>query len=71
MFYVAHPLNLCCFLCAAVKQIYRGGAEQSVSNVTAEGKKSAQTDRETPFWRIKSVKWLWESRERRWASEPA
>ena len=35
-------------------------AEESGSNVTAE-KKTAQTDRETPFWRIKSVKWLWES----------
>lgn len=41
-------------------------AKQSVSNVTAGGKKPAPTDRETPFWRIKSVKWLWESRERSW-----
>ena len=38
-------------------------AEESASNVTAEGKTSAQTDRETPFWRIKSAKWLWESRD--------
>lgn len=49
-------------------------AEESVSNVTAEKKKkqkkTAQTDRETPFWRIKSVKWLWESREESWMSLP-
>lgn len=44
-------------------------AEESVSNVTAE-KKTAQTDRETPFWRIKSVKWLWESGERSWMCPP-
>lgn len=44
-------------------------AEESVSNVTAE-KKTAQTDRETPFWRIKSVKWLWESGEGSWMCPP-
>lgn len=46
-------------------------AEESVSNVTAEKKKTAQTDRETPFWRIKSVKWLWESGEESWMCPPA
>lgn len=44
-------------------------AEESGSNVTAE-KKTAQTDRETPFWRIKSVKWLWESGEGSWMCPP-
>lgn len=43
--------------------------EESVSNVTAE-KETAQTDRQTPFWRIKSVKWLWESVEPSWMCAP-
>lgn len=46
-------------------------AEASISNVTAEGgKKTAQASRETPFWRIKSVKWLWESGQRSWMCPP-
>lgn len=44
--------------------------EGSVSDVTAE-KKTALTYRKTPFWRIKSVKWLWKCRQRGWMCLPA
>lgn len=44
--------------------------EGSVSDVTAE-KKTALTYRKTPFWRIKSVKWLWKCGQRGWMCLPA